>query len=324
LIDSYGIFRDGASIRWWEIHNYCKQNWDHAGLYEYVTTKKPKFIDATTDPFPEHELVTTVRKNQLDKIAPILVPDLSLAQRYRDLNFVFYPLWILSAIEKTHQQPTDLSFGRTYKLSCLNRQPRLHRFLTYYLLAQMPWFDQIYVSFAGIDCDLGANSEVTSMNQLYELGLEIKNFYDNNRSHFPFSSQQDYHWENCHDTNTPAYVDCWANIVTETSVHAFCVTEKTTKCFTSGALLFPVASKGFVTELASMGFDMDYQGIDFSFDAEPDWRLRVQRCVHEVNRVYDNLENIWQNNLDRIKYNKELFLSNNLLEYCLQDTKNYV
>jgi len=324
LIDSHGIFRKASRVRWWDIHNYCKTNWHHHGLHEQVKQQNPKFIDATSDPFPEKELVNIVTKNQLHTIAPILVPDLSQAQRHRDLNFVFYPLWLLSAIEKSRSQPCPIKTQRTYALSCLNRQPRLHRFLTYYLLSQQSWFDQMHISFAGLDCDLGAPSEVTSMDQLYVLGLEVKNYFDHHRAQFPRTSEPGYAWDNCHDAMTSAYQDCWANLATETSVHAFCVTEKTTKPLQAGSLFFPVASAGFVDQLADMGFDMDYTGIDYSFDKETGWQQRTKQCIIEISRVYNCLENIWHANLDRIKYNSELFVSDSLLEYCLQDVKEYV
>ena len=324
LIDTYAIFRNANRLAWWDIHNYCKTRCSNDGLHEYVKNRNPSFIDATSDPFPEKELVVTVTENQLYTIAPILVSDIRVAQQHRDLNFLFYPIWLVSAIQSYQGQCNAIKKTRTQHLSCLNRQPRLHRFLTYYLLAQQPWFDQVYISFAGLDCDLGGCGDVASLDQLFVLGADIKNYFDKTQKQFPIFSDTGYTWNNCHDSTTPAYQDCWANLATETSVHAFCVTEKITKPLRAGSLFFPVASKQCVDQLAYMGFDMNYTGIDYLFDQEPDWQLRVRKCVNEISRIYYDLEEIWHANADRITYNSELFGSTSLLNYCFQDVKEYV
>lgn len=296
----------------------------HDGLYDYVKSCDPGFIDAATDPFPEKELAIIVSQNNLHTIAPVLTADINVAQRHRDLNFLYYPIWLVSAIQSYQNQCNAIKQTRTQYLSCLNRQPRLHRFLTYYLLSQQPWFDQVHSSFAGLDCNLGACGDVVSLDQLIVLGEVVKNYFDQHQKQFPVTSDTGYAWNNCHDSTVPAYQDCWANLATETSVHVFCITEKTTKPLVAGTLFFPVASQQFVDKLSSMGFDMNYTGIDYSFDQEPTWQLRVQKCVNEISRIYYDLEEIWHANAHRIKHNSDLFASADLLNYCFQDVTQYV
>lgn len=324
MIDAYSIFRGRKRIKWWDIYNYRAIDWNYNGLYEYVKDRRPTFIDATTDPFPEKELVSLVTEHQLHDIAPILVPDFELAQRYRHLNFLFYPLWLVSAIQKQRTDPCQIVEQRNKKLSCLNRQPRLHRFLTYYELSKQPWFDEVFISFAGLNDLLGGSGDVETITQLYALGTNVKEYFTMHLTDFPRTSELNYDWENCHNPGSPAYTSCWANLATETSVHTFCVTEKTTKPLTSGSLLFPVSSQGFLKGLEAMGFDLNFKGINYAFDHEPRWTDRVKQCVDEINRVYNNLPDIWATNRSCLQHNNEHFLSDQLLEYCLQDIKDYV
>jgi hypothetical protein len=323
LIDAYSIFRGRQVIKWWDIHNYQPTSAVKHGLFEYVKQQQPEFIDATTDPFPEQEIVSITRNHQLHLLAPILVPDLSLAKRYRDLNFVFYPLWILSAIEKHTSRLQVAGLRRTQTLSCLNRIPRLHRFLTYYLLSQQPWFNQVYVSFAGIDSKLYAH-EVTDINQLYALGKEVKDYFAEHLGNFPLTSDDTFDWINNMHELSPAYTHCLANLATETSVHTFCATEKTTKALRAGCLFFPVASEKYIQQLSSMGFDFDFRHIDYSFDCKQDWRSRILGCVNEIAKLYENLDEIWHDNQARLQHNSDWFLSDNSIDYCLQDIKEYV
>ena len=324
MIDAYHIFRERPYIKWWNIYNYRSIDWNYAGLHDYVKKQQPSFIDATTDPFTETELVSMVEKHQLHTLAPILVPDLELAKRYRHLNFLFYPLWLVSAIHRQQIESCTIETQRNQQLSCLNRQPRFHRFLTYYELTKQPWFDQVFISFAGLDHSLGGIGDVTDINQLYVLGADVVNYFKEHAVDFPKTSETTYDWRNCHSPNSTAYTNCWANLATETSVHTFCITEKTTKPLTSGCIFFPVASAGFIKTLKLIGFDLDIDGVDYTFDSELNWTARVKMCIEEINKVYNDLPDIWVANKSRLQYNHEYFRSDRLMEYCLQDVKEYV
>lgn len=323
MIDAYAIFRDKKTVKWWQIHNWLATNPSSTDLNGFVKNQRPAFIDATTDPFTEKELVSVTRDHQLHRLAPVLVADRDMAVRNKDLNFVFYPLWILSAIEKHTSRLQVDQFRRSWSLSCLNRIPRLHRFLTYYLLSRQPWFDQVYVSFAGIDPKQYVY-EITDINQLYALGSEVKNFFDTHSKDFPMTKDPAFDWISDMHEISPAYTECWANLATETSVQAFCVTEKTTKALRAGCLFFPVASASYIQQLEHMGFDFDFEYIDYSFDQASSWQSRVAGCVDEIARVYKDLEEIWHANRARLQHNSDWFLSANALNYCLQDVRDYV
>jgi hypothetical protein len=323
LIDPYYIFRSGTRVPWWDIRNYLARGNPQDGLHAFVKQKHPKFIDASTDPFPEHDIVSVVEEHGLHELAPVLVPNFEMAQRYRNLNFVYYPICILSAIQR-NQQAINIDSNRHQRLSCLNRQPRLHRFLIYYELAQRPWFNEVHLSFAGLNTLLGGCGDILDLDQLDIFDAVVKSYFLQHQSSFPITSQDDYQWQNCHSAEAPAYSTCWANLATETSVHAFCITEKTTKPLRAGCLFFPASSQGFIDGINRIGFDLNYRGIQLDFDQEPNWMTRVQLCVKEIDRVYKDIIDIWHDNRQQIKYNSDLFLSNQLLEHCLQDVKQYV
>ena len=80
--------------------------------------------------------------------------------------------------------------------------PRLHRAYTYYLLKQLPWFDNIFLSFSGLNLD---TVEITLDQINTTLGSDIANFFASELINFPITHESEYQWTNCHDADTTAY-----------------------------------------------------------------------------------------------------------------------
>jgi hypothetical protein len=318
------LFRHCHYVPLWALPPIARQQ----NLRQHLLTKsqgRPIVINAVTDPTAPDFIVDFLNQHEITDIVTVLT-------NYRDLpysNFKWFPTWILKAITASLRPdfayPQQLWSLRTHRVSCLNRIPKHHRFYTFYLLNQRPWFPEVYLSFGGFD---PLNDSQTPQQEYFSFfnEEEIK-WFQQHQHEWPIKHDHEYQWIDHlgqHDPFTPAYRDCYANIATETEVMVFCPTEKTTKCLRTGLLLFAVAVPGHMKSIRDMGFDIDYQGIDLGYDSVEDWRERIQACVAEVDRVYSDIPDIWHANQARLQYNSELFLSTEFANSLLTDVQDII
>ena len=326
--DNLWLFRKCYYIQLYSLSNIAGA--DPANLRQHLLTAaagRPIIIDATSDPASPVDTVDILNRYNIADIVTVMTHYRGFAQQHS--NFRWYPNWILKSISTSlqgvHTPPTQLWSHRTHRVSCLNRIPKHHRLYTFYLLNQQKWFSEIYLSFGGFD---PLNDSQTPYQEYFTFFQEKEiEWFEQHRHEWPIKHDSAYQWADFlgqHDPFTPAYSDCYANIATETEITALCPTEKTTKCLRTGVLLFAVAVSGHMQSLNDMGFDVDYQGIDLSYDSIEDWRERIQACVAEVDRVYANIPDIWQANKARLQYNSELFLSTEFANRLLTDVQDII
>lgn len=333
-IHDWWLFRHAFKISWYDIRNHLHQykNFDQL-RHDLVTAAQGKIIvlDAASDPVPFDELCNTIVQAGLAEVAATLVNDRDQCHKNPKLNLRYFPKWILATMAKFHREdmqlPDSLWQRRSHQISCMNRLVRKHRFYAWYLLEQLPWFNQAYRSFGGFDCcprhSIGEYLNLDDMVNV--LPSDCFRWFKDNLHRYPWTSDSNFDWFNHqHDHLCPAFVDSYANIVTETSVEVFCPTEKTTKCLQVGTLMLPVASPGHLDKLALMGFEVNFDGIDYSYENIPDWQLRTRACVHQANIVHNDLEQIWHQNLPKMQYNQNLFKSLDLFYHCVQDIKDLI
>jgi hypothetical protein len=209
------------------------------------------------------------------------------------------------------QQYTPNWHSRSYNLSCLNRSPSFSRFATYYALQSQSWFGEMYKSFGDVS---KVADHVTDNN--------IVDWFLSRQTEFPCNSQSDYDGGNDWCSSTAAYADTYANLTTETFSQTALMSEKTVKPLVAGNIIFVAAANDFLSLLKSLKFEVDFEGIDNSYDAIPDWHQRINSMVAEINRVYRALPDIWQQNLPRLKYNREWILSKDFKKLMLYDVND--
>jgi len=207
--------------------------------------------------------------------------------------------------------------SRTHRLSCLNRMPSYSRFRTYYELQKQSWFPDVYNSFGGV------GMSTTSVIDPY-CGLESDAYqwFQAHQHEFPYSSQTDYAWTNNWEFSVPAYADTYANLVTETFGESVFMTEKTVKPLAAGNLVFVSAQKNFLQLLRNLKFDIDFEGVNQNYDMLPTWLERIQAMVKEIDRVYDNIPDIWHTNQQRLIYNQQWLFSDDFKNLMLTDVKD--
>lgn len=308
--------------------------------------KKSIVIDAASDPWPLDWVKQQVQRcNSSGVISAILVNDKKFADQNQELNFRFFPVWAYRYAQQAQEflGHDYFSQSRSIRVSFLNRMPKRHRIYAYYLLAQLPWHSDIFLSFYGLYRNK-ANSNFSGLSQERlsgddsgmsvdmmgeHLESEMTNFFAKEIHKFPIVSQAvsqaGYNWKDCYESDSPAYTDCFGNLCTETSVDMFCPTEKTFKCIHAGTLIFPISSSGFVSSLKNIGLDIDYTGLNLSsIDSIPDWELRTIATINLLDQLYYNLDDIWHANREHLQYNHQVLRSKQVDGILLKNIQDHL
>ena len=294
-------------------------------IYKSAHPDLPKtltILDAACDPVNLADLLEEVA--ELDhKDLIILVNDKSWAETHRGLGFRYFPTWLWIAVDTMAPVLRDYPWSsqRKHKISCLNRMPRYHRLLLFYLIKQQSWAHQVLLSCTGLQGLERLQGDAITSAGLQALHPDLESWYMDHADEFPCSYQQDYQWENCHDATIDAYANCYLNIVTETSVDLFCPTEKTTKPLLAGTIPLFLASSDHVNELTNLGFDLDYEMI--SQPKDTDHRVRAQEIVQHVSEIIDSIQEIHWHNKHRIAHNQQWFYSADLRRNITNDVKEF-
>jgi len=224
--------------------------------------------------------------------------------RCRQEDF-FYP----GAVYKNNCQSTD----KTHKISCLNGNPRWHRIYNYLLLKDKPYFNELLFSMhtpSSIDTAMAScwvpPHEYVISSELLAQWHEIKdNFLSRDHTEKTTLTRIDA------DLDHPAYTDSHINLVTESSMDAFFVTEKTWKPIASGQLFLIIGGLKTVAWLKDFGVDTFDDIIDHKYyDNEPDWQTRIHK-VHAVleDLLSQNITTLSQATQQRRLHNAEKFFN---------------
>lgn len=272
-------------------------------------------FDATLDVSENYSLITEVlNKFSCDHGIKCY---LSLSQfslkQHSHLIEINYPSWLF--VFKTQIIPEMSTKDRTYKFSCLNRNPSWHRLLLYTLIKQSGVLDQFVYSF--YDRCPYQGYKVTAAHY----GI-LKNYADNalyqkclsNIQDFPLSWNNEELGKNDHSIKHDAYYDTWCNVVTETSATISFTSEKIWKPIAAGQIFLIVGSPGTASWLNSLGintFDSDY-------DRETDVVKRLTKVVEIIQEHVEDPRSWYMKNKYEIEHNHSWFLSGNIEKMLLE------
>lgn len=291
------------------------------------TGKKSIVIDAASDPWDIDHLKSSIRLvAPCQQISAVLVNSKKIANENQNLNFRFFPVW---GIRYTHWfdnfGSNNVSWEeREHLVSCLNRVPHPHRILTYYLINQLSWADKIYMSFYGLSYP--NSTKIFNFDIASNLGTNVAKFYELEKSKFPFSQQQNFDWGNCHDMRMPAYSKSFSNILTETSIDNFCPTEKTFKALSAGNLIFPITNVSFFEDMKSLGFDLDYAGLQNIVESsmQKNWVTRIKTLISSLDDLHKNIPEIWHLNKELLTYNRNRLTSKKFEQDILENVCDHL
>jgi len=212
-------------------------------------------------------------------------------------RLLFYPYWYQDSIRRFHSQP--ITDTKTYRLSCLNGNPRPHRILNYFKLKDKNYPDTLI----SIHTE---NHVITKTDDDWTLDPMVLKHW------LQLAPQLKNKNEIC--TQLPdnaAYLDSYVNLVTETTViDRVFVTEKTWKPIASGQLFLVLGNPGTVQFLREQGVDTLDDYIDHSYDLETDPMTKLGLLYRSLDQLMiSNLEDIYKQTKQRRLENANRFFA---------------
>lgn len=175
--------------------------------------------------------------------------------------------------------------------------------------------------------------DILAKNELIDLGAiawrDMDRQYDNDRNEIPDSQRFGYpynHWTPVRmfldipgvesyipQSNIPAqYNNSFVQLVAESTVDEFFLTEKTAVPLLYNKMFLVVGSKNFHKNLVDMGFKLYDNIFDYSFDSLDSTEERIEGVVANINKyrshTYNELEQLIIANEHVIRHNKQVAL----------------
>lgn len=197
----------------------------------------------------------------------------------------------------------------TYKFSCLNSVPKMHRLITLNKIYQHNLQDSVLHSFLWDKQEHSRNHLQTEYwkQDLINYTDEYEYFMQKIQHKCPITiddiGRQSSSYVNDHSVSSPAYNETALHVITESSCVRLFFSEKTWKPIYSGQLFLSINAPGSIKKLEQFGFDVFRDLIDHSYDEEIDLVKRVNSCVSEIGRLNDNIIDIYHHTALRRKNN---------------------
>lgn len=170
--------------------------------------------------------------------------------------------------DQTQNNPNlfNLSFSHfKYPIMCLNKKMHNHRY-------------DLILKFSDYDLIDG--------NAISWLGIESPEYLHLNRLLPPMMLTEMS--SDIHDTMIPKeWVESFLHVVTESTLHARFITEKTVKCLFSNTFFIVWGAPKFHAALKDLGFELYNEIVDYSFDNILDHTQRLDALTKEVKRIID-------------------------------------
>lgn len=192
----------------------------------------------------------------------------------------------------------------THKFSCLNSVPKIHRLITLNKIYQHNLQDSVLHSFLWdkqehnrnhLETDYWKQDIINYADEYNYFSNTLKHIcpiiIDNNADKNPYL--------NDHTVSSPAYNQTALHVITESSCVRLFFSEKTWKPIYSGQLFLSINAPGSIKKLEQFGFDVFRDFIDHSYDDQPDMVKRVTMCIQEMERLKDDIMDIYHKTAQR-------------------------
>jgi hypothetical protein len=218
-------------------------------------------------------------------------------------KIVHYPSYFFTTLNDRNLIKHNIVDPRPYKISCLNRNPWLHKSLNFVRMSQCPWFDQVQASFgvyypdilsSPISADLLAlitDSEAEYLESIYPMPLQLEN-----------DDVDKFESNAC-----PTYQNCYIDYAPESRHDNTFISEKTWKPIFSGQFFFILGPAGIIAYLRDIGIDVFDDLIDHAYDQETELSIKVNMILDSITKFLENdLDQLWIDTLIRREKNLDL------------------
>jgi hypothetical protein len=222
---------------------------------------------------------------------------------------IYYPhyCYVVKSMWKPAYKKNVEQLPKKYKISCLNGNTRWHRIYNYILLKER--FD---ISDFAITLYSDQPVEHDTDDRLVKSELSPFNItqkWDSIKHQFPLRHSVNNGIGTPY--NHPAHSDSYINLVTETDMKNFYMTEKTWQPIASAQLFLVAGYQHIIAHLRDIGVDTFDDYIDHKYyDSEPNWQARLQK-IHQVieDLLSQDIAEIYNNTKQRRINNAEKFFN---------------
>ena len=223
----------------------------------------------------------------------------------------YYPHWYYTSADLFTMGTANPN--PRHRLSCINRNPKRHRILNYFLLREKPyWSDSLVTLYQPM-------TNMPTRFDDFDLSLEIQQAWQDTVSSLP---QWKKNVNASYDLNIPAFTNSWFHLVTESTCSPeFFVTEKIWKPIAAQQLFMVYGAPRIIEYLRSAGVDVFDDIIDHKYyDLEPD-PVRRLHLLHEVldHMMNQDLSDLYEKTVERRQQNQKKFFDRELNQTYYQD-----
>ena len=223
-------------------------------------------------------------------------------------KIVHYPRYFFTLLnDKNLVNTPNIVDLRLHKISCLSRNPWIHKTLNLIAMRKQPWFDHVQKSFGWIYPELEHQYEYLSTDVMNLITQDDANYL---RSVYPLKLQMDDNLDKFESNACPTYQNCYIDYAPESRHDQTFISEKTWKPIFSGQFFFILGPCGVIEYLRDIGVDVFDDLIDHGYDNEPDLVAKIGMLMASITKFLENdLDQVWANTLDRRRKNLELVYS---------------
>ena len=231
-------------------------------------------------------------------------------------TIVHYPRYFFTMLGDCNTVIPDISKARPHKISCLSRNPWLHKSVNFVNLSKQSWFPGVQASFGAPYKHLMPSPITTDLLKLItkEDTEYLKAIYP-----MPLKLAGD---DLCKfESNAcPTYQQCYIDYAPESRHEYTFISEKTWKPIFSGQFFFILGPCGIIEYLRDVGVDVFDDLIDHSYDNEPDLKTKIDMLMTSITKFLENnLDQRWVDTHNRRKKNLDLMYSPVFQQSMLRD-----
>jgi hypothetical protein len=242
---------------------------------------------------------------------PFTKPYVLLGSNFNYPNY--HPFHLLFSSYCALTDNTNFASSRKYLASCINRSPRITRIYLLHHLRSKSYYKDLKINWYRLSEGNGPLPDNTHATK--ELGRELfRQFLIYEKEYPMYKPKTEYVL--C--SGIEDYTDSCLNIVAESRLEDIgYLTEKIYKPIRAGQLFLVQGPPGSISFLRNLGFDVFDDIIDHSYDSIADWKTRTDLMLSELDRIYDQLDTLYNKTVERRVANFNWLKSNKLIKDCL-------
>ena len=232
-------------------------------------------------------------------------------------NIVHLPRYYFTVSRDPNNQRPNIQDPRPHPMSCLNKNPWLHKTLNFVAMSKQPWFDRVQKSFGWVYPNPAEYYEYLSTDVLNTITKQDADYL---QSIYPLRLSADDDMTKFESNACPTYRSCYIDYAPESRTENTFISEKTWKPLFSGQLFLILGPVGVIEYLRDVGVDVFDDIIDHSYDQEPDLQRKIGMLMTVITDLLArDLDQLWQDTYHRRQKNLDLMYYPNFKKFMFGD-----